>query len=159
MKSTRSDLGQNDIFRLEVAMNNVEFVSCAQSLSKLDNDVDRKARLELTMFTQEAGERRPLTILKDHEERTIRGPSIIMKSNKVRMVDLTEGLRFLFEALGQLLVARITLVQNLDGNCLTEPDVAALIDRRHPPNSDAFLDPISASDGDADQGVDWLPIF
>ena len=128
-------IGDEDIVRLDVAVDQALFMSTMQPTTDLLDQANRFT------FGQRAGAIDPLAkrfamnVFHDQEWR-VAGAAIVDRLDDVGMVDQAGDAEFLLEALEQQRISRRLSRDNLDGNDIVRGQAAGTVDRSHAPFGD-----------------------
>ena len=135
--------GQQQIRRLEIAMDHAVVVGMLERLGEHDAEMGRLAPVEPAAGLQLVLEIRPL----DQLHHVIEMPLLLAKAiqaNDVGVLELLEGLDLGLEPLAKPLFDGQPGAEDLDGRHLAGLDVLALIDGPHPAAADPLADAIGS---------------
>ena len=147
-------LDEKDVVGLEIAVNDPALVRGGESIGDLSRDVGEPSHGHRPRLFEHLAERLAVEPLHDEVGGAVGQLTEVRDVDDVRIADRRCGLRFLQEAVGDLLVARHVGAQDLDGHLLVDDLVAREVDDAHPAFAEHRLDAVAAVDGGSDVGVD-----
>src|SRR3712207_495041 len=140
----RAPLGvDDDVVRLEVAVDHAALVGEARGAQHLDDEVDRADRVQRRLVGGDLLERAPLQVL----HRDVRRPvplAAVEDADDVGVLQPGGARRLAAEALHELLVLGEAPMQELERDVAPELLVDRAVDVGHPARPDAVLDAVAA---------------
>ena len=127
-------LDEEDVGRLEVAVDDAERVRLAQGAADLPGDVRRALLGEVARLADGPMERVPLQVLHRHVIDVVLGAAVIEDGDRVRVRELRRDAGFEEEALVELgiVLAGVVRVQHLDRADAAERRLLGAVDLAHP---------------------------
>ena len=123
-------IGEDDVGRLDVAMDQAERVGLGESAADLGEDVDRARGLDGSVLIDEALEVQAVEILHDVIEGAVGRSPVVEDRDRVRVYEAARQLHFALEA-HQVGLTRAILEQQLDRRRPTKHGVRGAIDDTH----------------------------
>ena len=120
-----------DILRLEVAMDEPDIVRVLQTVTELPRDLEHARLFHRRLVCDQRRERLPGRVLHDEVVQTIVGLSDVHDPDDVWVAEPTCELRFALEPAHHFRVGHQPAMQDLDGKHAPHLDVACSVDRAH----------------------------
>src|SRR5262249_54286255 len=135
-----ADGDEEEVVRLDVAVNDPEVVRLGQRLAALADDAEDAHRLHPAVAVDGRAYRLAIEELHGHEEQALAGLAEIEETHRVRVLELRAGLGLVDEAANPLGILGDLGVQNLDGDNAVDGNLAGLVDHAHSALADAIND-------------------
>ena len=146
-------VGADDhVVRLDVAVDDLVSVRLGERAQDLAGELDRRQRRRRALADEQLLQRRAVEVL--HRDVVgVLGLAAVVDADDVRVAEAGGGPRLALEALDELLVTGVTLVQDLQGDLAAELLVLGQVDLGHAAGAELAHDPVAAVEQPADQAV------
>jgi hypothetical protein len=143
---------EDDVLRLQVAVDDLEVVSFGERRHHLHQDVDDAREGEQPVFVRDAREVSPAQVL-HHQVELAAVAAEVDDPDRVRVVQPGGGARLRDEAGRGVLVPQEVRVHDLDGDRPAEDALLRPVDSAHAAYPNELLDDVAAGEGGPDQRV------
>ena len=144
-----SVLVEDEVGRLDVAVDETAAVGIGQGLGRLDTDGRRLGHRDPAAVVEKVAERAAAQVLENEEGTTVVLAPVV-DGEDVRMGQLGGRLSLVAEATEEGLVAGQAGVEDLDGHPALKDDVPGGVDGRRGPAAEGGFDPVAAREDPAD---------
>ena len=142
---------QQHVLRLHVAVDEPVLVGEREPAGDLDGDLERLAHLEAALADDELLQVLAVDVLEDDVLAAVLLAPVDHRDD-VRVLELRDGARLALEALDEVVVVVVLLVQDLQRDVALEQGVVGLVDAGHAAVADDLLQLVSSCDRLPDHG-------
>ncbi len=134
--------GDQDVRRLDVAVHQPLAMRVGEAAGDLDRVVDGGQLRQHVLVAHQLAERRAVDELHHDVVRVVLAPEVV-DVDDVRMGELRRRLRFVREALDEVVVLGVLIAQHLDRDPAAQQRVGTAVHERHPARPEDAVDPIA----------------
>ena len=143
-------LADEDVLRLEIAMDHARLVGVVQAVADLQGDVQRLFGAEPPVLVDRGRERATPQQLHHAEGPSVGGLAVVADVDHVGVLDAGDDLRLAKEASDDLVVVAQLVANDLGSQRLADHRVGDAVDQRHTALPDQLIDPVAAIEDIAD---------
>ena len=132
----------HDVVGLDVAVNDPGIVRVGEPGAQILHERQAERELQRRRARQPLSQRLAIDVLHRHERATFVFPEVV-DNHDVRVTKASQGARFAGEALAELLVVEVVILEEFDGDEALQTRIPREVQRSHPTFAEAVLDLVS----------------